>query len=87
MCLSVRSGSVPHLPAPQVGGGRWGVGEVAGGGGKEEEGARKAEVGGLWFGLVRSQCFGSVRCGSGRFDTLLGESIVETAMKGWPWWS
>ena len=41
------------------------------GGGRRWEGGRW-EVGGLRFGLVRSQIL--------RFDTILGESIVETAM-------
>ena len=37
-------------------------------------------MGGLRFGLVRTQILRFVRYGSGRFDTILGESIVETAM-------
>ena len=46
-----------------------------GGGGRREEaggGGRRWEV--------SPKYFGSVRYGSGRFDTILGESIVETAM-------
>ena len=30
--------------------------------------------------LLRPRCCGSVRHGSAQFDTILGESIVETAM-------
>ena len=54
----------------EVGGGRWEAGAKAGGG--------RWQVGGsVWCG---PKYFGSVRYGSGRFDTILGESIVETAM-------
>ena len=53
-----------------VGGGRW---EVGGGGWGWEVG-----YGSVWFG---PKCFGSVRCGTGRFHTILGASIVETAME------
>ena len=42
------------------------------GGGSGREG-----FGSVWRG---PEFFGSVRYGSGRFDTILGESIVETAM-------
>ena len=54
-----------------------------GGGGVGWRGGRwerwGGEVGGLWFGF---RCCGSVRYRSGRFDTILGQSIVETAMNG-----
>ena len=54
-------------------GGRWGMG-----GGRWEVGGGRVGLGGaVWCGL---KFFGSVRYGSGRFDTILGESIVETAM-------
>ena len=56
-----------------VGGGRRG-GEVGGG---RWEGEGWGEVGG--FGPVPKSS-GSVPFGSGRFDAILGESIVETAM-------
>ena len=49
-----------------------GGGEVGGG-----MGGGRWEVGWVWCG---PKFFGSVRYGSGRFDTILGESIVETAM-------
>ena len=48
------------------------------GGGRREAGGGRWEVGGsVWCG---PKYFGSVRYGSGRFDTILGESIVATAM-------
>ena len=40
-------------------------------------GAGQGAGGAVWCG---PKFFGSVRYGSGRFDTILGESIVETAM-------
>ena len=55
-----------------MGGGRWrseGVGVGGLGGGEERA---RGEVGGLRFGVVRSQIL--------RFGSILGESIVETAM-------
>ena len=80
----------------EVGGGRWGgrweVGgcwEVGGGwvgGGRcwrweagrcRAQGGRVGLGGSVW---CVPKFFGSVRYGSGRFDTILGESIVETAM-------
>ena len=51
--------------------GRWGGWEEVGGGSGREG------FGSVWRG---PEFFGSVRYGSGRFDTILGESIVETAM-------
>ena len=53
-------------------GGRWEVGGGGGGWGWE------VGFGSVWFG---PKCCGSVRCGSGRFHTILGASIVETAME------
>ena len=50
------------------------------GGGRREEGVREARwegFGSVWCG---PRCCGSVRYRSGRFDTILGESIVESAM-------
>ena len=40
-------------------------------------GVRREGFGSVWCG---PKFFGSVRYGSGRFDAILGESIVETAM-------
>ena len=51
---------------------------VGGGGGGRRVGAGRRGAGsGVRFGAVPNS---SVRYGSGRFDTILGESIVETAM-------
>ena len=47
--------------------GRWEVG-----GGRWEEEVRWEGFGSVWCG---PRCCGSVRYGSGRFDTILGESI------------
>ena len=52
----------------------------------EGAGGQGRARGAVWCG---PKFFGSVRYGSGRFDTILGESIVETAMmnplKPRPW--
>ena len=62
-----------HLPP----GGRWEVGGGSGGVRRRGLGVRREGFGSVWCGL---KFFGSVRYGSGRFDAILGESIVETAM-------
>ena len=60
-----------------MGGARWEVGWGGGGGRWEVGGGGWEGFGSVWCG---PKYFGSVRYGSGRFDTILGESIVETAM-------
>ena len=63
----------------QEGGGRWGPRwEV--GGGRREEGVREVRWEGFGSVWCSPRCCGSVRYGSGRFDTILGESVVESAM-------
>ena len=58
-------------------GGRLEVGGMKGAGG----GGRREGFGSVWCG---PKYFGSVRYGSRRFDTILGESIVETTA-AWLW--
>ena len=60
-----------------MGGGRWEVGVGGWDGGRWEVRWGWEGFGSVWCG---PKYFGSVRYGSGRFDTILGESIVETAM-------
>ena len=66
-----------------VGGGRGREGRAVGAR-WEREGVRRRGLGVRWEGFGSVWCgpkfFGSVRYGSGRFDAILGESIVETAM-------
>ena len=57
---------------------RWEVGGEEVGGRRWEVGVRREGFGSVCCG---PRCCGSVRYGSAGFDTILGESIVETAMR------